>query len=233
MSNILSPSFRKEIVEGKNKVIYQSDTKGVLLAYFKEDDMPIAEIRAGLSANIFSILTFCGIKNHFLCLNGVVEHKIMALDMLPFRFVVYSVVNEDLSKKIFLKPGLRLDKYLVEVYLKGEGQDVLLSRDHLSSLAILSCEMVDAVFVECRRIMDIIYAFFQGMGINVFSLSLSFGKQYKNNGEDFDIVLGDEMSLKNINLSLNAIRSSEKSITKIQEAYLKIASKLEIKYSDF
>lgn len=221
MNNVISPTFRNELIEGEFKVIYQSDTKGVFISYFKEQNFSIAQIRAFLSAKVFSILTSCGILNHFLCSNGVMEHKIIALDIIPFKFVVYCVVDEKLSKKILLKPGLRLDKYLIEVYLKTHSEDTLLSRDHLVSLGILSEEVLESVFQTCRRVMDIIYSFFKALDFNVFSLSLTFGKQYKNEGKECDILLADEMSLKNINLSL------DKSLTSnLNDSYFKIAEKL-------
>lgn len=222
MSNVISPAFRNQLIDGGCKVIYQSETKGVFVSYFKEEELMIAEIRAALSARLFTVLTSCGIRNHFLCSNGVMEHKIVALDMLPFKFVIYSVVDEGLSKKIFLRPGLRLDKYLIEIYLKTPEESVLLSKEHLVSLGYLSQDLVEYIFSESRRIMDIILAFFKAIGFNVFSLSLSFGKQYKNEGQDFDILLGDEMSLKNIGLSLSNTLAYNQN-----DSYLKIAKKLD------
>ncbi len=220
---MISPSFRNELLEGEFKVIYESETKGVYISYFKEEDLRIAEIRSALSAKIFSVLTACGIKNHFLCSNGVLEHKIIALDVLPFKFIVHSVVNEDLSKKIFLKPGLRLDKYLIEIFLKKENEYVLLSKEHLESLSILSKEDLEFIFKQCKRIMDIVFSFFKALDTNIYSISLSFGKQYKNEGQNFDLILADELTFKNINLSFT------KSLTyNLNDSYFKIARKLDI-----
>lgn len=221
MSNVISPSFRNELVEGNHKVIYESETKGIFVAYFKEEEIAIAEIRALISAKLFSVLTFCGVKNHFLCSNGIVEHKIIALDMLPFKLVVYSVVNHELSKKIFLKPGLKLDKYLVEIYLKNSESPILLSKEHLVSLGSLPEHMIDYMIEHARRVMDIIISFFYALDLTVFSLSLSFGKRYKNDGKEFDLLLSDEMSLKNINLFLDQNASYS-----LNETYLKIARQL-------
>lgn len=224
--NIINQTFRKQMLEGKNKILYESDVKGNLNLYFKETGIgnDFGILKKNMSDILFSLLSNHGVNNHFITSCGIREQKVIALDMLPFIVTVNAFTTQLIAKRFSMPQEMRLPKYLIEMRIKNIDKEFqYLSKDHVLDFQWLDRQSLDYIYEQSFRAMDILSGFFCALNMTLLSIDLRFGKQYIKDGEDFNCFIGDEMSLKNLDLRIdNAIIKEESDI------YLKLSERLSL-----
>lgn len=220
--NILTPSFRNTVTEGKNKIIFQNEIKGQFDLFFKDDEEGSLSgiYRKNISDKLFVLLSECNIANHYLTSIGSREQKVIALDVLPFSITIYSFITDNLSKKFLLPVETKLKKNLLEMHMNNQF-DYVISKEHVLNFGWLDEDKLDAMMNDALRAMDVLSGYFKLINVSLFSVTFKFGKKYKNDGEDYDCLLTDELSLKNINLRFNDLL-----ICSLKERYIKLSEKL-------
>lgn len=223
--NIITKAFRNKISEGNSKIVYQSDVKGQFHLYFKESDSlnDFGVLKKSISDIFFSLLTDCGINNHFIVSTGIREQKVVALEMLPFFFTVHAYATQSISQRFFIPNGTKLNNYLIEIMVKNANGETPIAREHIVNFNWLQNEKLDYIQTQALRVMDVFSGFFKALNITLFSVDLRFGKKYKQDAESFDCILGDEITLKNLKIRLNdSLTYDEK------DTYFKLAERLSL-----
>lgn len=199
--NIVNPNFRKTVLRGKNKTLFKTEKRGVFSLYFEEENSKIAAINAKISKNFFELLSDYDIKHHFISENGIREHSIVALDMLPLIFSVYSYATPSISERFFLSEGKKLRSALIEVQIKNPNNKSTISKEHAISFGLIDEKNWNYLTSTAKRVMDIFYAYFKALGLNLISINIEFGKRYKQDGESFEFYIADDFSFSNLNFS--------------------------------
>lgn len=216
MNNLLNPVFRQVAFKGTNKILYRCDTPGEFILSFEGEDNRLCIVRNRISQIIFELLTDCYVANHYIRSHGTKEQKVVALEMLPFTTNIYMSTTEALSKRLHCSANMKLRNYLIELTLKSPSHAVV-SKDHIVSFDWLKQGEWEKIEQNSKRIMDIVYSFFKAFGCTVSALSLEFGRMYKD-GAAQDILLADEMSLNNIQLSIDDMVGLSQTETSIEIA---------------
>ncbi len=221
VNNLLNPVFRQIAFKGSNKTLYRADATGEFVLSFEGEDSKLCMIRNRISQIIFELLSDCGVANHYIKPHGMKEQKVVALEMLPFFVNVVGSTTDAVAKRLMCAPGMKLKNYLVELILKQNDNPVV-SKEHIVSFDWIKAGEWEKIELSARRSMDIIYSFFKAFGFTVSAVCLEFGRMYKD-GLAHDILLADEMSLQNIQLSIDDMVG----MTEI-DTYVEVAKRLGI-----
>ena len=221
MNNLLNPVFRQVAFKGNSKTLYRADANGEFVLAFEGEDNKLSMIRNRISQVIFELLSDCCVPNHYIRPHSVKEQKVVALEMLPFSVSMFISTNADIAQRLMCAQGMKLRSYLMELHLKQEGIPVV-SKEHIASFGWLNSGEWGKIELSSRRVVDIVYSFFKAFGCTVASISLEFGRMYKE-GAVHDILLADEMSLKNIELTIDDMVDLT-----TEQVYIEVAKRLGI-----
>lgn len=190
----------KLLYDGKAKRIYETDTRGVLWAEFKDSATAFDGVKKGtidqkgkynalMSAKLFEVLERRGIPSHFL--EQVDERSLLVrrLNMFPVEIVLRNVVAGSLAKRYALERGTRLKKPLLEYYLKDDAlHDPMMNRNHVLVLGYMKERPLAEVEEKAFEINRVLKKYMRGRGFALVDFKLEFGERGRN------IYLGDEIS---------------------------------------
>lgn len=223
MSNLLNPVFRQVVFKGATKVLYKSDNHGEFILSYENVDNKFGIIRNKISQIVFELLGECGVSNHFIRSYGLKEQKVVALEMLPFLVNICATTTEDVATRLFCGQGMRLKNYLLEFKMKQQGKEYpIISQEHIINFEWMNAQQLEKVKIYSNRAMDIVYSFFKAFGCIVSAIQLEFGRSYKD-GQFHDVLLADEMSPKNIKLTVDDMIDLNE-----DEIYMEVAKRLGI-----
>ena len=133
----------KKLYEGKAKIIYATQDKGLVIQYFKDDATAFNNQKKAtiegkgvlnnrISEYILSNLSQIGIKNHLVKRLNMREQIIRLVEIIPIEFVVRNVATGSLTKRLGIEDGTMLKEPLLEYCLKDDKLgDPLISEDHI------------------------------------------------------------------------------------------------------
>ena len=192
----------KKLYEGKAKIIYSTDSKGLVIQHFKDDATAFNNqkktvidgkgvLNNRISEHILKNLSQIGIKNHFVKNLNMREELIKHVEILPIEFIVRNIATGSLTKRLGIIEGTVLDNPLFEYCFKNDKLgDPIISREHILNFKWLNEMELDLVNKQCLRINDFLQGIFRGVGIKLIDFKVEFGKT-KSNGK---IILADEIS---------------------------------------
>ena len=197
----------KLIYEGKAKKIFAYEDLDKVIIEFKDDATAFnalkkakfegkGELNCLISSKIFEFLIKKNIPTHYLGLknnNSMIAQKIK---IIPLEVVLRNTAYGSLCKQTTLKPGLVLEKPLIDFYLKDDSlNDPLLTKDRINLLKIIEKEELDFIVDMTLKINKLLKVFFYNINLDLVDFKLEFG--YTSKGK---IVLGDEISPDNCRL---------------------------------
>ena len=194
----------KKLYEGKAKIIYATQDKGLVIQYFKDDATAFNNQKKStiegkgvlnnrISEHILSNLSQIGIKNHLVKRLNMREQVIKLVEILPIEFVVRNVATGSLTKRLGIEDGTVLKEPLIEYCLKDDKLgDALIAEEHIYAFEWATKKEIDKVKKMILRINDFMIGMFRGVGINLIDFKLEFGR-IKINGKN-EIILADEIS---------------------------------------
>jgi phosphoribosylaminoimidazole-succinocarboxamide synthase len=195
---------RRQIYEGKAKILYEGPEPGTLIQYFKDDATAFNAQKKGtivgkgvlnnkISEHIFTMLGLFGIPTHFIRRLNLREQLVREVDIIPVEVVVRNVVAGSLSKRLGLEEGMALPRSILEYYYKNDALgDPMISMEHIAAFGWASEEEMMDIEELAIRINDIMQGLFAGVGIRLVDFKLEFGRLW--DGEFARIVLADEIS---------------------------------------
>ncbi|HEY5209189.1 MAG TPA: phosphoribosylaminoimidazolesuccinocarboxamide synthase [Stellaceae bacterium] len=235
---------RKQIYEGKAKVLFEGPEPGTIVQYFKDDATAFNNQKRGtitgkgvlnnrISEFLMMRIAEIGVPTHFMRRLNMREQLVRAVEIIPLEIVVRNVVAGSLAKRLGLDEGTPLARSIVEYYFKSDALgDPMVSEEHVTAFSWATTQELDEIMQMALRINDFLSGLFIGIGIRLVDFKLEFGRLY-DKGET-RIVLADEISPDNCRLWDS--KTSEKldkdrfrrDLGKVEEAYQEVARRLGI-----
>jgi phosphoribosylaminoimidazole-succinocarboxamide synthase len=236
---------RKQIYEGKAKVLFEGPEPGTLVQYFKDDATAFNNKKKGtitgkgvlnnrISEYLMTRLTEIGVPNHFIRRLNMREQLVREVEIIPLEVVVRNIAAGSLSVKFGIPEGTQLPRSIVEYYYKNdELNDPMVSEEHVTAFGWASIQEVDEMLSLSLRINDYLSGLFLGVRLRLVDFKLEFGRVYHENG-DVQLILADEISPDNCRLwdqdtneKLDKDRF-RRDLGGVEEAYQEVARRLGI-----
>src|ERR1700709_1478570 len=195
---------RRQLYEGKAKILFEGPEPGTLVQYFKDDatagDGAKHAIIDGkgvlnnrISEFIFTRLNGLGIPTHFIRRMNMREQLIKEVEIIPIEVVVRNVAAGSLVKRLGLEQGTQLPRSIIEFYYKDDALgDPMVSEEHITAFGWATPQEIDEIMQLALRINDFLVGLFLGIGIRLVDFKVEFGRLWDN--EQMRIVLADEIS---------------------------------------
>jgi phosphoribosylaminoimidazole-succinocarboxamide synthase len=195
---------RRQIYEGKAKILYEGPEPGTLIQYFKDDATAFNAQKKGtingkgvinnrISEHVFTLLGNIGIPTHFIKRLNMREQLVRQVEIVPIEVVVRNVAAGSLSKRYGIEEGTPLSRTILEYYYKDDALgDPLITEEHIACFGWASQEELHDIADMAIRINDFMAGMFAGIGIRLVDFKLEFGRLWEN--DYARIILADEIS---------------------------------------
>ena len=235
---------RRQIYEGKAKVLFEGPEPGTLVQYFKDDATAFNNKKRGtitgkgvlnnrISEYLMVRLNEIGVFTHFVRRLNMREQLVREVEIIPVEVVVRNVVAGSLAVRLGMAEGTPLPRSIIEYYYKNdELDDPMVSEEHITAFGWATPQELDEIMSVALRINDFLTGLFLGTGIRLVDFKLEFGRLWE--GEQMRIVLADEISPDSCRLW--DIKTNEKmdkdrfrrDLGRVEEAYQEVARRLGI-----
>lgn len=235
---------KKQVYEGKAKVLFEGPEPGTLIQYFKDDATAFNGVKKDvisgkgvlnnrISEFIMLKLRDIGIPTHFIKRLNMREQLIRSVEIIPLEVIIRNVAAGSLAKRLGIAEGAPLNKPLIEFCYKEDAlNDPLVSEDHIITFGWADADELDEIKGLALRINDILYGLFAGVGIRLVDFKLEFGRIY--NEDQVQILLADEISPDSCRLwdaKTNEKMDKDRfrrDLGGVSEAYMEVARRLGI-----
>ena len=235
---------RRQLYEGKAKILFEGPEPGTLVQYFKDDATSGNGTKKGvitgkgvlnnrISEYLMMRLGEIGVPTHFVRRLNMREQLIREVEIIPLEIVVRNVAAGSLCTRLGIPEGTRLPRSIIEYYYKNDTLgDPLVAEEHITAFGWANTMDMDDIVALTLRINDFLTGLFLGVGITLVDFKVEFGRLWEN--EEMRIVLADEISPDNCRLW--DTKTSEKldkdrfrrDMGRVEEAYQEVARRLGI-----
>lgn len=235
---------RRQIYEGKAKVLFEGPEPGTVVQYFKDDATAFNAKKKGvitgkgvinnrISEYLMTRLGEVGVPTHFIRRLNMREQLVREVEIIPIEVVVRNIVAGSLAKRFGMTEGAPLPRSIVEYYFKSdELDDPMISEEHITAFGWATPQELDEIIAMALRINDFLTGLFLGVGIRLVDFKLEFGRLWED--DQMRIVLADEISPDSCRFW--DIKTNEKmdkdrfrrDLGGIEEAYQEVARRLGI-----
>ena len=237
-------SRRKQIYEGKAKILYEGPEPGTLIQYFKDDatafnaqKKAILDGKGVLNNRISEFVMLrlgeIGIPTHFIKRVNMREQLIKKVEIIPLEVICRNVAAGTMSKRLGIEEGEKLPRSIVEFCLKRDDLgDPLIAEEHIHAFGWASPEELDEMIAMTLRINDYLQGMFAGIGIRLVDFKIEFGRLDVAGGHQ--VVLADEISPDSCRLwDMETDKKLDKDrfrrdLGDVTEAYTEVATRLGI-----
>ncbi len=237
-------SRRRQIYEGKAKVLFEGPEPGTIVQYFKDDATAFNAKKRGIitgkgvinnriSEHLMLRLNEVGIPTHFVRRLNMREQLVKAVEIIPVEVVVRNVAAGSISKRLGIAEGTPLPRSIIEYYYKSdELEDPLVAEEHITAFNWASIQELDEMTSLALRVNDFLSGLFLGVGLRLVDFKLEFGRLWED--DDLRIVVADEISPDSCRLwDLKTNEKMDKDRFRrdmggIEEAYQEVARRLGI-----
>ncbi|MGH7102773.1 MAG: phosphoribosylaminoimidazolesuccinocarboxamide synthase, partial [Acetobacteraceae bacterium] len=136
---------RRQLYEGKAKILFEGPEPGTLVQYFKDDATAFNAQKRGIitgkgvlnnriSEYLMLRLAEVGIPTHFVRRLNMREQLIREVEIIPIEVVVRNIAAGSLAKRMGIPEGKRLPRSIIEYYYKNdELGDPMVGEEHISA----------------------------------------------------------------------------------------------------
>lgn len=195
---------RKQIYEGKAKILFEGPEPGTLIQYFKDDatafnnqKRAVLEGKGVLNNRISEFVMIglerIGVPTHFIRRLNMREQLIRHVEIIPLEVVVRNVAAGSIVKRLGLEDGAALPRSIIEFYYKNDALgDPLVAEEHITAFNWANPQEIDDMMSLALRVNDFLSGLFSGVGIKLVDFKIEFGRQFE--GDMMRIVVADEVS---------------------------------------
>ena len=197
-------SRRRQLYEGKAKILYEGPEPGTIIQYFKDDATAFNAQKKGtingkgvinnrISEHVFLRLAHIGIPTHFIRRLNMREQLVREVEIIPLEVVVRNVAAGSIVKRLGIEEGTQLPRTIIEYYYKDDALgDPMIADEHIAAFGWASQEEMNDIADMAIRVNDFLCGLFAGIGIRLVDFKLEFGRLWEN--EFSRIILADEIS---------------------------------------
>ncbi len=238
-------SRRKQLYEGKAKILFEGPEPGTIVQYFKDDATAFNNKKKGvitgkgvlnnrISEFLMMRLEEMGVPTHFIRRLNMREQLVREVEIIPLEVIVRNVAAGSFSTRFGVAEGQALPRSIVEYcYKNDELGDPMVSEEHITAFGWADTRDLDDIMALALRINDYLSGLFLGVGIKLIDFKLEFGRHW-NEHEEMRIILADEISPDSCRLW--DIKTNEKmdkdrfrrDLGNVEEAYQEVARRLGI-----
>jgi len=235
---------RRQIYEGKAKVLFEGPEPGTIVQYFKDDATAFNNQKKGtitgkgvlnnrISEYLMTRLGEVGVPTHFMRRLNMREQLVREVEIIPIEVVVRNVAAGSVSQRFKGEEGTPLPRSIIEFFYKNDEMgDPLITEEHISAFGWASPQDLDDMISLTVRINDFLCGLFLGVGLRLIDFKIEFGRLYEN--EEVRVVLADEISPDSCRLW--DLKTNEKldkdrfrrDLGNVAEAYQEVARRLGI-----
>ena len=195
---------RRQIYEGKAKILYEGPEPGTLIQYFKDDATAFNAQKRGtisgkgvinnrISEHIFTALQVIGVPTHFIRRLNMREQLIRQVEIIPIEVVVRNVAAGSLSKRLGIEEGTQLPRTIIEYYYKDDALgDPMIADEHIACFGWATQDEMNDIADMAIRVNDFMSGMFAAIGIRLIDFKLEFGRVFE--GDYARVILADEIS---------------------------------------
>src|SRR5213083_2984241 len=201
---------RRQIYEGKAKILYEGPEPGTLIQYFKDDATAFNAQKKGtisgkgvlnnrISEHVFTLLANIGVPTHFIRRLNMREQLIRQVEIIPIEVVLRNVAAGSLSKRLGIEEGTQLPRTIIEYYYKDDALgDPMIADEHIACFGWASQDEMNDIADMAIRVNDFLSGMFAAIGIRLIDFKLEFGRIW--DGDYSRVILADEISPDNCRL---------------------------------
>ena len=236
---------RRQIYEGKAKVLFEGPEPGTIVQYFKDDATAFNNQKKGtitgkgvlnnrISEFLMLRLGEMGVPTHFVRRLNMREQLVREVEIIPVEIIVRNVAAGTFSKRFGMEEGTALPRSIIEYcYKSDELGDPLIAEEHVTAFGWATPQDLDEIMALSLRINDYLSGLFMGIGLKLVDFKLEFGRLWDND-QQMRIVLADEISPDSMRLW--DVKTNEKldkdrfrrDLGNVAEAYQEVARRLGI-----
>lgn len=195
---------RKQIYEGKAKILFEGPEPGTLIQYFKDDTTAFNNQKRAvfegkgvlnnrISEFVMMGLERIGVPTHFIRRLNMREQLVRHVEIVPLEVVVRNVAAGSIAKRLGLEDGAALPRSIIEFYYKNDAlNDPMVAEEHITAFNWATPQEIDDMMALALRINDFLAGLFAGVGIRLVDFKVEFGRQYE--GDMMRLVVADEIS---------------------------------------
>jgi len=203
---------RRQLYEGKAKVLFEGPEPGTLVQYFKDDATAFNNQKKGtitgkgvlnnrISEYLMQRLQEIGVPTHFVRRLNMREQLVREVEIIPIEVVVRNIAAGSLSKRFGIQEGTVLPRSIVEYYYKSDDLgDPMVTEEHITAFGWAAIQDLDEIMSLALRVNDYLSGLFLGIGLKLVDFKLEFGRLYDDQTDEMHIVLADEISPDNCRL---------------------------------
>ena len=237
-------SRRRQIYEGKAKVLFEGPEPGTIVQYFKDDATAFNAKKRGIitgkgvinnriSEYLMLRLNEVGIPTHFVRRLNMREQLVKAVEIIPIEVAVRNIAAGSIAKRLGIAEGTPLPRSIIEYYYKSdELDDPMVAEEHITAFNWASIQELDEMTGLALRVNDFLSGLFLGVGLRLVDFKLEFGRLWED--DEMRIVVADEISPDSCRLwDLKTNEKMDKDRFRrdmggIEEAYQEVARRLGI-----
>lgn len=237
-------SRRRQIYEGKAKVLFEGPEPGTIVQYFKDDATAFNAKKRGIitgkgvinnriSEYLMLRLNEVGIPTHFVRRLNMREQLVKAVEIIPIEVAVRNIAAGSIAKRLGIAEGTPLPRSIIEYYYKSdELDDPMVAEEHITAFNWASIQELDEMSGLALRVNDFLSGLFLGVGLRLVDFKLEFGRLWED--DEMRIVVADEISPDSCRLwDLKTNEKMDKDRFRrdmggIEEAYQEVARRLGI-----
>ncbi|WP_417515598.1 phosphoribosylaminoimidazolesuccinocarboxamide synthase [Minwuia sp.] len=233
---------RRQLYEGKAKIIYEGPEPGTVVQYFKDDATAFNNQKKGtitgkgvlnnrISEVLMTRLNQIGVQTHFIKRLNMREQLVRQAEIVPLEVIVRNLAAGSFAKRFNMEEGTPLPRSIIEFcYKNDELGDPLVTEEHITAFGWATPPELDDIVQQTVRINDYLCGLFNGIGIRLVDFKIEFGRVWDN--DVMRIILADEISPDSCRLwDLNTNEKMDKDRFRrdmggVEEGYREVARRL-------
>ncbi len=203
-------SRRRQIYEGRAKVLFQGPEPGTIVQYFKDDASTNNAEKTGtitgkgvlnnrISEYLMTRIGEIGIPTHFVRRLNMREQLVKEVEIIPLAVKVRNVAAGTFAERLGIEEGTQLPRTIVEFnYKSGDLKNPLVTEEHIACFGWAAPQEIDDMISMSLRVNDFLGGLFLGIGIRLIDFKLEFGRYFFN--DEVRTIVADEISPDNCRL---------------------------------
>ena len=233
-------SRRRQIYEGKAKILFEGPEPGTVVQYFKDDATAFNAKKKGvitgkgvlnnrISEYLMTRLEEIGVPTHFVRRLNMREQLVREVEIIPIEVVIRNVAAGSFAERFGVKEGQQLPRSIVEYYYKNDALgDPQITPEQAVGLGYVKADFdFPALNKTALKINTVMQKFFLKADLVLVDFKLEFGMNLSG-----QIVLADEISPDSCRLW--DVKSGEKmdkdrfrhDLGRVQESYQEVLKRI-------